>query len=46
VALSLWLVYGILVDSVAMIFSNILTLVVILAVVIGVVRLRRAEGNA
>ena len=46
VALYLWLVYGILVDSVAMIFSNILTLVVILAVVIGVVRLRRTERNA
>ena len=46
VALSLWLVYGILVESIAMIFSNVFTLGVILAVVIGVVRLRRTETKA
>ena len=46
VALSLWLVYGILVESIAMIFSNVFTLGVILAVVIGVVRLRRTESKA
>ena len=38
VALSLWLIYGVLVESIAMIFSNVFTLGVILAVVIGVVR--------
>lgn len=44
VALGLWLVYGILVDSVAMIVANIMTLAVILAVIIGVVRLRKSES--
>ena len=43
VALSLWLVYGILVESLAMIVANVFTLVVILAVLIGVQRLRRRE---
>ena len=46
VALSLWLIYGVLVESIAMIFSNVFTLGVILAVVIGVVRLRRTESKA
>ena len=41
VALLLWLVYGIIVESPAMIIANIATLAVILAVVIGVMRLRR-----
>ena len=45
VALGLWLVYGILVDSVAMIDANIMTLAVILAVIIGVVRLRKSEST-
>ena len=45
-ALLLWLIYGILVESIAMIFSNVFTLGVILAVVIGVVRLRRTESKA
>ena len=45
VALGLWLVYGILVDSIAMIVANIMTLGVILAVIIGVVRLRKSETN-
>ena len=45
VALGLWLVYGILVDSVAMIVANIMTLAVILAVIIGVVRIRKSEST-
>ncbi|MBA4694998.1 MAG: hypothetical protein H2066_04010 [Candidatus Poseidoniales archaeon] len=45
VALGLWLVYGVLVDSVAMIVANIMTLAVILAVIIGVVRLRKSEST-
>ena len=45
VALGLWLVYGILVDSIAMIVANIMTLGVILAVIIGVLRLRKSEAN-
>ena len=46
VALSLWLVYGILVESLAMIVANVFTLVVILAVLIGVRRLRLREAAA
>ncbi len=41
VALLLWLVYGLIVESPAMIIANIATLAVILAVVVGVLRLRR-----
>ena len=44
VALALWLLYGILVNSIAMIVANILTLVVIFTVIAGVVRLRRSES--
>ena len=44
VALGLWLLYGILIDSVSMIIANIMTLSVIFAVVIGVVRLRKIES--
>jgi MtN3 and saliva related transmembrane protein len=43
VALTLWLIYGVLVDSLAMIVANVFTLVVILAVLIGVRRLRKRE---
>ena len=43
VTLSLWLVYGILVESVAMIVANVFTLIVILAVLVGVRRLRKRE---
>lgn len=43
IALSLWLLYGILVESFAMIVANIMTLVVILAVILGVVRARKIE---
>ena len=46
VALSLWLVYGILVESVAMIVANVFTLIVITAVLVGVRRLRRREALA
>ena len=42
-SLSLWLVYGILVDSLAMIVANIMTLTVILAVIVGVFRVRKSE---
>ena len=45
VALGLWLLYGILIDSVSMIIANIMTLSVIFAVILGVLRLRRAETN-
>ena len=43
VALGLWLLYGILVDSISMIIANVMTLTVIFAVIIGVVRLRKEE---
>ena len=43
VALGLWLLYGILVDSISMIIANVMTLTVIFAVILGVVRLRREE---
>ena len=45
IALGLWLIYGILVDSIAMIVANIMTLGVILAVIIGVLHLRKSETN-
>ena len=44
VALTLWLIYGILVESLAMIVANVFTLIVILAVLIGVRRLRLREA--
>ncbi|MED5291946.1 MAG: SemiSWEET family transporter, partial [Candidatus Thermoplasmatota archaeon] len=40
VSLSLWLVYGIIVNSIAMIVSNILTLAFIIAITLGVYRIR------
>ena len=46
VALSLWLVSGILVEPVAMIVANVFTLIVILAVLVGVRRLRKREALA
>lgn len=42
-ALTLWLIYGVLVDSFAMIAANIMTLSVIGAVIVGVLRVRRDE---
>lgn len=46
VALGLWLLYGILVDSISMIIANVMTLTVIFAVILGVVRLRREEVSS
>lgn len=40
VSLSLWLVYGIIVNSIAMIVSNILTLAFIVGITVGVYRIR------
>ena len=45
-ALGLWLLYGILVDSFAMIAANIMTLTVIGAVIIGVLRVRKSEQQS
>jgi|TARA_B110000902_G_scaffold119763_1_gene140436 MtN3 and saliva related transmembrane protein len=45
-ALGLWLVYGILVDSFAMIAANIMTLTVIGAVILGVLRVRKNERQS
>ncbi len=45
IALGLWLLYGILIDSMSMVIANIMTLSVIFAVILGVIRLRRAESN-
>ena len=44
-SLSLWLVYGIIVNSIAMIISNILTLGFILAITIGVYRIRKKPSK-
>ena len=44
-SLSLWLIYGIAIESIAMIIANILTLTVILIVIIGVLRCRHSEIN-
>jgi uncharacterized protein with PQ loop repeat len=43
IALTLWLIYGVLVDSFAMIAANIMTLSVIAAIIIGALRARRNE---
>ena len=43
IALSLWLIYGILIDSISMIIANIMTLAAIFAVIIGVMRLRSSD---
>ena len=45
IALGLWLLYGVLISSVSMIIANLMTLTVIFAVILGVVRLRRVESN-
>jgi MtN3 and saliva related transmembrane protein len=44
-SLSLWLVYGIIVNSIAMIVSNILTLAFIIAVTLGVYRIRNKASE-
>ena len=43
IALSLWLIYGILIDSISMIIANVMTLAAIFAVIIGVMRLRNSD---
>tara|TARA_B100001769_G_scaffold239346_1_gene205749 strand:- start:1350 stop:1688 length:339 start_codon:yes stop_codon:yes gene_type:complete len=43
IALTLWMIYGILLPSPSIIFSNAAALMMILSVIIGVVRIRRAE---
>ena len=45
VSLSLWLVYGIIVNSIAMIVSNILTLAFIIAITLGVYRIRKKRSE-
>ena len=45
IALGLWLLYGVLIESLSMIVANIMTLSVIFAVILGVVRLRKVESN-
>ena len=44
IALGLWLIYGVLIESMSMIIANIITLSVIFAVIIGVLRLRKQEN--
>lgn len=44
-SLSLWLVYGIIVNSIAMIVSNILTLAFIIAITLGVYRIRNKQSE-
>ena len=46
VALMLWLLYGLLVNSLAMVVANVATIGVISLILVGVVRLRRAEAKA
>ena len=46
IALALWLVYGILVESLAMVAANIMTLTVIGVVFFGVLKLRRSETKS
>ena len=43
IALGLWLVYGILIESISMIVANIMTLTAIFAILFGVVRIRNNE---
>ncbi|MBT3971891.1 MAG: hypothetical protein HOE92_06705 [Euryarchaeota archaeon] len=42
-SLSLWLIYGILLDSLAMLIANILTLSILSTVIYGVIKLRRTD---
>ncbi len=46
IALGLWLLYGVLISSVSMIIANLMTLTVIFAVILGVVRLRKQEVDS
>ena len=44
-ALVLWLVYGLLIDSLSLIVSNIFTLIMILSVLIGALKIQSKRGN-
>ena len=44
-ALVLWLVYGILINSLSLIVSNIFTLIMILSVLIGALKIQSKRGN-
>ena len=46
IALAIWLVYGLLVDSLAMVIANIMTLTVNGVVFFGVLKLRRSEAKS
>lgn len=46
IALALWLLYGVLVESLAMVAANIMTLTVIGVVFFGVLKLRRSEAKS
>ena len=46
IALGLWLLYGVLISSVSMIIANLMTLAVIFAVILGVIRLRKQEAGS
>lgn len=45
IALLLWLIYGVLVESIAMIVANIMTLSVIGAIILGAWRARKSEST-
>tara|TARA_B100001750_G_C15101807_1_gene395776 strand:- start:233 stop:505 length:273 start_codon:yes stop_codon:yes gene_type:complete len=45
IALALWLLYGILIDSLSLIISNSLTLLIILIVLIGAWKVQNEEKN-
>ena len=44
-ALTLWMIYGILLPSPAIIFSNVAALLMILSVIIGVAKIRKNESQ-
>ena len=44
-ALVLWLIYGILIGSISIIFANVAALTCILSLIVGVIRLRKAESQ-
>jgi uncharacterized protein with PQ loop repeat len=45
-ALLLWLIYGLMIMSIAIIISNLAALACILSVIIGVIRLREVEKDS
>ena len=42
-SLTMWLIYGLVIGSAAMVISNIFTLAIILIIIVGVLRCRKAE---